>query len=58
MCDTVNRPLPRQYVAVRLAPKALAEVDAVAAAEHHGNRSAVVRLLLRLGLAAYKRGER
>jgi hypothetical protein len=57
-CYTVTRPLPRRYVPVRLSPTALAEVDDIAAREHDGNRSAALRLLLRLGFAAYRAGKR
>jgi metal-responsive CopG/Arc/MetJ family transcriptional regulator len=48
----------RKFVAVRLNPAALARVDAIAGEQHDGNRSAAIRDLLRLGLAAWNRGAR
>lgn len=48
----------RTYVPVRLAPGALTIVDRIAADTFGGNRSAALRALLRLGLAAWDRGAR
>jgi metal-responsive CopG/Arc/MetJ family transcriptional regulator len=51
-------PARRTYVPVRLSPSALDEVQQLADREHAGNRSAALRQLLRLGLAAYRSGRR
>lgn len=48
----------RAYVPVRLAPGALGIVEAIAREAFDGNRSAAIRTLLRLGLAAWSRGDR
>ncbi len=47
----------RTYVPVRLGG-ALARVEQIARDHHDGNRSAAIRDLLRLGLAAWDRGAR
>ena len=47
----------RVQVAVRLAPEALHRVEAIAA-EGEWPRAQVIRRLLRLGLAAWDRGQR
>lgn len=61
MCDAaaVTTPTgpprpPRKHTAVRLGEGALAEVDRIAAAEER-TRADVLRRVLQLGLAAYKR---
>ncbi len=48
----------RLYVPVRLAPGALGVVERIARDSFDGNRSAALRALLRLGLAAWNRGQR
>jgi hypothetical protein len=47
----------REQIGLRLAPAALARIDRIAA-EHEWTRSQVIRHLLRLGLAAWDRGQR
>lgn len=48
----------RAYVPVRLSPAGLTAVTGIAAEHFGGNRSAALRTLLRLGLAAWDRGAR
>lgn len=54
--DTVERDR-RVQIGLRLNPSALTRVDQIAAA-HEWTRSQVIRSLLRLGLAAWDRGQR
>lgn len=48
----------RTPVVYRMLDPALAEVDKIAAEHFDGNRSAAIKALLRLGMAAWRRGER
>lgn len=51
-------PDARKLIALRIAPDGLRRLDAVAREGFGGNRSAALRTLLRLGLAAWNHGAR